>query len=174
MKILNTKVNKTTPSDFSSEFFFPLTEASDYLTAGAGEAGKKITIFLTSFNASVVAALTIKLYIGTSPFVKTLFAEHSYTPKVSTVIDLCLDTHIPYSIGNLFFWVSITGGAGDAASTMYCAIADQSAGLDIATVNDASPVSAADIADVILETPENLLATNPNGSVKGAGGGRMS
>jgi hypothetical protein len=62
--------------------------------------------------------------------------------------------------------------ASDTSVSGTIQLLDLEKNLDVATVNGNPPITAVDIADAILETPANLLATDANGRVDlGAVGG---
>ena len=171
MKILNSKISSGTPQLIDSEYFFYMSDTEDYIIS----VGRKVAFSFTSFSNTIAGDITFRFYASTSPKTpKNLIATEVFTPAEAGKILYHKETFIPCYDPRVYYYISVQAGSGEALASYSYELYDTGAGLDIATVNDASPVSAADIADVILETPENLLATNPNGSVKGAGGGRLA
>ena len=91
----------------------------------------------------------------------------------------CIEVSTPFfclgsaggNAATLGLYVTRTAGTG-AETSCIGTVYNLSDGIDIETINGVPPITADDIADKVLKTPANLLATDANGRVDlGAVGG---
>lgn len=175
MKLLNTNMYNT-PAFISpaTEYFLYLDTDLTYLTLPYGSWANpnlRVQIGLIINNMIVGNTATIKVYGSVATTTNALLAVRAVkriaSPTQLTIMfpPMVLPIRLVKFNALRISVQSDNLNGEESGITVAYFIYDISKSLDISTVNEAAPISVDDIADHILETPNNLLATNASGQV---------
>lgn len=173
MKILNSGYTTVSNLDITSEADLPIG-ASNKIEYASGEAvSRRVQVAITSLTCTSGATWTIRIYIGLTTGKVWKLSEFTSTPGTSPTALFAISDVVLLPLQPLIRAIYVTAesdNVGDNSADCECQVLDIDKALDIATVNEGSPVTAADVANLILETPANLIKSNSDGSVKTSNG----